>query len=261
MVKRIEHFWKGLSANRTQISPIPPQAYGERFINFITGTTMTREEAERRKTEESRRSGVQAPGLSMESQRPLPEDGQGTIRDSSMQSPPMSPAVEKTMRKAQKQTDKSTSSEKGRRGSEEEKPDRILRTTEEPRGTFLPVVSEAGENGEQSEKRALSPPDESPEYQHRLSASPAPMDRSVPGLRKVSPSTVDTATDMADDTSVSSAQGVDFAPVLQAETAKQDGSVNAYQKPPRIASDLIQPQSPFSESLMKSMHEHLGPDP
>ncbi|KAK7888091.1 Phosphatidylinositol-4-phosphate 5-kinase [Exophiala xenobiotica] len=262
MVKRIEHFWKGLSANRTQISPIPPQAYGERFINFITGTTMTREEAGRRKTEESRRSGVQAPGLSMESQRPIPEDGQGTIRDSSMQSPPMSPAVEKTMRKAQKQTDKSTSAEKGRRGSEEEKPDRILRTTEESRGpTLLPVVSEAAENGEQSEKRALSPPDESREYEHHLSASPAPMDRSVPGLRKVSPSTVDTATDMADDTSVSSLQAIDCAPAVQSETANQDRSANRYQKPPRIGSDLIQPHSPFSESLMKSMHEHLGPDP
>jgi hypothetical protein len=174
----------------------------------------------------------------------------------------MSPAVEKTMRKAQKQTDKSTSAEKGRRGSEEEKPDRILRTTEESRGpTLLPVVSEAAENGEQSEKRALSPPDESREYEHHLSASPAPMDRSVPGLRKVSPSTVDTATDMADDTSVSSLQAIDCAPAVQAETSNQDRIANRYQKPPRIGSDLIQPHSPFSESLMKSMHEHLGPDP
>ncbi|PGH00987.1 hypothetical protein AJ79_08051 [Helicocarpus griseus UAMH5409] len=47
MVKRAEHFWKGLSHNRNQISPIPPEAYGERFINFITGITKSKEEAER----------------------------------------------------------------------------------------------------------------------------------------------------------------------------------------------------------------------
>ncbi|KAK2792424.1 Phosphatidylinositol-4-phosphate 5-kinase [Onygenales sp. PD_12] len=46
-VKKAEHFWKGLSHDRNQISPIPPEAYGERFIKFITGITKSKEEAER----------------------------------------------------------------------------------------------------------------------------------------------------------------------------------------------------------------------
>ena len=44
-VKRLEHFWKGMSANKTQISPIPPEGYGDRFVKFISGITMPREEA------------------------------------------------------------------------------------------------------------------------------------------------------------------------------------------------------------------------
>ncbi|GAM43719.1 1-phosphatidylinositol-4-phosphate 5-kinase [Talaromyces pinophilus] len=47
IVKKAEHFWKGLSNSRSQISPIPPEQYGERFINFMEGITMSREEAER----------------------------------------------------------------------------------------------------------------------------------------------------------------------------------------------------------------------
>lgn len=42
----MEHFIKGLSHDRTQISPVPPELYGDRFINFITGITMSKEEAE-----------------------------------------------------------------------------------------------------------------------------------------------------------------------------------------------------------------------
>lgn len=54
MVKKIENFFKGLSNDRTQISPIPPEGYGDRFISFVKGITMSREEAQRRR--ESRAS-------------------------------------------------------------------------------------------------------------------------------------------------------------------------------------------------------------
>ncbi|KAL2019936.1 hypothetical protein VTK56DRAFT_9028 [Thermocarpiscus australiensis] len=47
MIKKIEHFWKGLSSDRSQISALPPYEYGERFINFISGVTMSQEEAAR----------------------------------------------------------------------------------------------------------------------------------------------------------------------------------------------------------------------
>ncbi|RDW86134.1 1-phosphatidylinositol-4-phosphate 5-kinase [Aspergillus mulundensis] len=51
-VKRVEHFFKGLTHDRTQISPIPPEGYGDRFVNFIRRITMSEEEAQRiRETE------------------------------------------------------------------------------------------------------------------------------------------------------------------------------------------------------------------
>ncbi|KAJ5965924.1 hypothetical protein N7481_012638 [Penicillium waksmanii] len=53
-VKKIENFFKGLSNDRTQISPIPPEGYGDRFISFVKGITMSSEEAQRRR--ESRAS-------------------------------------------------------------------------------------------------------------------------------------------------------------------------------------------------------------
>ncbi|KAK4556271.1 Phosphatidylinositol-4-phosphate 5-kinase [Recurvomyces mirabilis] len=46
-VKKAEHFWKGMGGHESQISPIPPERYGERFIRFISGVTMSREQAEK----------------------------------------------------------------------------------------------------------------------------------------------------------------------------------------------------------------------
>ncbi|KAJ5632952.1 hypothetical protein N7490_009291 [Penicillium lividum] len=48
-IKKFENFFKGLSHDRAQISPIPPEGYGDRFINFVKGITMSKEEAERRR--------------------------------------------------------------------------------------------------------------------------------------------------------------------------------------------------------------------
>jgi 1-phosphatidylinositol-4-phosphate 5-kinase len=44
MIKRMEHFWKSLSNDEKQISPIPPERYGDRFIRFISGVTKSPEE-------------------------------------------------------------------------------------------------------------------------------------------------------------------------------------------------------------------------
>lgn len=123
MVKKVENFWKGLSHNRLQISPIPPESYGERFINFITGITMSKEEAEREA--QARASG----DPSMD-----PVRGQG-FHD---------PAVERTMRAAEKQV---------ARDGPEPQP-RTLTTMRDPMDasstggpSTLPVVQEDGENG------------------------------------------------------------------------------------------------------------------
>ncbi|OBT94694.1 Phosphatidylinositol-4-phosphate 5-kinase [Pseudogymnoascus verrucosus] len=43
-VKRLENFWKGLSHDKQQISPIPPVPYGDRFIKFVMDITKSREE-------------------------------------------------------------------------------------------------------------------------------------------------------------------------------------------------------------------------
>ncbi|WYZ43232.1 hypothetical protein EsH8_VI_000931 [Colletotrichum jinshuiense] len=47
MIKKIEHFWKGLTSDRTKISALPPEQYGDRFYNFVEGITMSPEEARR----------------------------------------------------------------------------------------------------------------------------------------------------------------------------------------------------------------------
>lgn len=45
-VKRLENFWKGLSHDKQQISPIPPVPYGDRFIKFVMDITKSREEVQ-----------------------------------------------------------------------------------------------------------------------------------------------------------------------------------------------------------------------
>ncbi|KAJ5971061.1 uncharacterized protein N7479_000979 [Penicillium vulpinum] len=120
--KKLENFFKGLSHDRTQISPIPPESYGERFINFIKGITMSREEAERRR--ESRVSASGAPQQSTEKRR---------SRSSS---------VERTMQAAEKEASKDVSVTHPR----------TLATVWDPADaggpgptSTLPIVDEAGE--------------------------------------------------------------------------------------------------------------------
>ncbi|KZF21776.1 SAICAR synthase-like protein, partial [Xylona heveae TC161] len=38
-IKKVEHLWKGLSHSKSQISAIPPEEYGDRFVKFITAIT------------------------------------------------------------------------------------------------------------------------------------------------------------------------------------------------------------------------------
>ena len=152
-MKRLEHLWKGLSHDHTQISPIPPEAYGDRFIKFMTGITMTKEEAERRGEEEGGQSSSGAEAGIRAQRRGdsiMSVDGTRSSRDSADPGP-RSPAVDKTMQKAYKQADKSEK----RRSSKEEPPERTFGTVRSPSaerthgsaGTTLPIVEEAGEAG------------------------------------------------------------------------------------------------------------------
>jgi Phosphatidylinositol-4-phosphate 5-Kinase len=214
LIKRIEHFWKGLRDNSSQISPVPPQTYGDRFINFVTGITMTKEEAARRQTHDSIRSEalsavVRSRHNSRGQQLGNGIDGthsQSHSRQTGSQgrdrlgipdhpgdrekSPPGSPvAVEKTMQKAQTQTNKETSGGKdGRRRSEEEKPQRTLLAAEDGKANaLLPVVSE--ENLD--ERKGSTASSRSIRIDGQACRSPSPMAKGDnEGIRMVSASTM-----------------------------------------------------------------------
>ncbi|KAL2134341.1 hypothetical protein VTI74DRAFT_396 [Chaetomium olivicolor] len=141
MIKKIEHFWKGLSSDRSQISALPPHEYGERFIKFISSVTMSPEEAMRAAQERDAALAAEAAGAAAippapNYQPPLP--------------PSSSPSGQRLVEQARK-------AEAGRR--EDSVPDRTLKTTvaspsshgkgvpgpERRETTVLPVVEEAAE--------------------------------------------------------------------------------------------------------------------
>lgn len=123
MVKRLEHIWKGLKSEASQISPIRPYPYGERFINFITGITMTREEAARKKSQSVGHSMDIATG---NSRRNTDEVRQGSL-DAETVNRAKSP-VDKTLEKAQRQAEWSE-----HHGNHDlEPPERTLATVRSP---------------------------------------------------------------------------------------------------------------------------------
>ncbi|KAL2176587.1 uncharacterized protein P884DRAFT_31000 [Thermothelomyces heterothallicus CBS 202.75] len=149
IVKKIEHFWKGLSSDRSQISALPPQEYGERFINFISSMTMSREEASRAAQERDAALAAE----SAAAVPPVPNRG-----------PPLPPTSSPP---GQTRAAQQTRAWEGA-GTEEDVPERVLRTTitaptsnnagpgkssqngspsatERRETTVLPVVEEAAE--------------------------------------------------------------------------------------------------------------------
>jgi 1-phosphatidylinositol-4-phosphate 5-kinase len=139
-IKKAENFWKGLSHAKSQISPIPPEGYGDRFVKFIRGITKTREEVEREPS---------PTGPSLETQR-------HSAHSAHIARNP----TEKVMDKAERQARKSE-----RHGANEaEIPDRKMNTVRSPSaertngaaGATLPVVEEAGEAGSTSGRSGRS---------------------------------------------------------------------------------------------------------
>ncbi|KAF4456540.1 1-phosphatidylinositol-4-phosphate 5-kinase [Fusarium austroafricanum] len=166
IIKKIEHFWKGLSSDKTQISALPPDQYGDRFYHFIEGVTMSTEEAHREA--ERRHQEI------IEAQRSENRVSSWNSRRRSSQAvPPMpthvpppppgprSPEAQETLERANKEAERSE-----RHGhTENQVPDRVL-TTGTNRDTrdslqhepILPVVQEAGENGrDDTETRPFTP--------------------------------------------------------------------------------------------------------
>ncbi|KAG6012589.1 hypothetical protein E4U43_007726 [Claviceps pusilla] len=158
IIKKIEHFWKGLSSDRSQISALPPDQYGDRFYNFVEGITMSAEEARReallkeREAIEARTSTDKA-SLAKRNSSNWHNHGVPPMPDHIAPAPPggaSSPReVQQTMEMASKEARRTEKNGSG----ESTVPERVLTTSActEKRESFqhepvLPVVEEASEN-------------------------------------------------------------------------------------------------------------------
>ena len=128
-----------MSAPKTQISPIPPEAYGDRFIKFISGLAKTKEEVER-EAEASQQLNTSLDNTQgRASSDYLGKSSKGIARSS----------TEKIIEKAEKQARKS----EDRGAVEDERRDRTIAAVRSPSadrsngitGQTLPVVDEDGE--------------------------------------------------------------------------------------------------------------------
>ncbi|KAF2200953.1 SAICAR synthase-like protein [Delitschia confertaspora ATCC 74209] len=129
-VKRVEHFFKGLTNTESQISAIPPERYGDRFVRFISAVTKTGEAAEREKAQEHQ-DLINDPNLS---------GINITTQDRE--------ATDAVIGQAEHQANRS----RQRGASENDVPEREMRAVRSPSaergelGTTLPVVEEALES-------------------------------------------------------------------------------------------------------------------
>ncbi|KAK5114303.1 hypothetical protein LTR62_002554 [Meristemomyces frigidus] len=149
-VKKAEHFWKGMGGHEPQISPIPPERYGERFIRFISGVTMSREQAEKVRFSHALQAtfGTQLPeGISS----PIndPQLGGINMHRNRLEQDPLNPAgTGAVIDAAEREAERSRL-----RGAHEESiPDVSLHAVKETRGSndqnehaTLPVIGEAHE--------------------------------------------------------------------------------------------------------------------
>lgn len=131
-----------MGGHESQISPIPPERYGDRFIKFISGITKSRERAEQERLSST---------LEVNAGITIPAGIEGTVRDDrlggvNIPSPDHSnpPGTDKVMQKAEKQAEKS-------RRSEDEVTDRTMLAVRSPgdpqaEQLTLPVIGEAAEN-------------------------------------------------------------------------------------------------------------------
>lgn len=145
MLKKLENFFKGISHDSTQISPIPPESYGERFIKFIIGITKSREQVEREMAEReaSKLALEQADGTAGGN-----DDHRGRRRSNS-QHLQRSNTENSVIQRAEAQALKSEKHS----AKKDERPGRTLVALRSPsaersngvNGAILPVVEEVGE--------------------------------------------------------------------------------------------------------------------
>ncbi len=136
IIKKIEHFWKGLSSDRSQISALPPHEYGERFINFISSVTKSQEEAFR---------------AAQERDAALAAEAAATIPPVPNYQPPLPPSSSASGQRQAQQLAVQTEVT----GAEAHAPDRILRTAVPASPTGSPGAGKAGHgpNGLAADRR------------------------------------------------------------------------------------------------------------
>lgn len=135
--------WKGFSQDPKQISPIPPKPYGERFMKFITGITMSKEQVEMAEAQVAEAAAMAQVDGAEENNAPRGR------RSSQSQTLPRSNTDNSVIQRAEEEAHKSEKS-----GSKkDDRPDRTLLAMRSPSaertngvaGTTLPVVEEVGE--------------------------------------------------------------------------------------------------------------------
>jgi len=197
-VKKAEHMWKGMGGHESQISPIPPDRYGDRFVRFISGITMSRERAEKeRLSQRLSTAGIE-----------LPPGMEGTIDDPilggvNLQRDHSNPeGTEKVMQKAERAAEKSR-----RHGANEDLiPDRSILAVrgagDYADAATLPVIGEAAENASNASRTANVTP--TPSHEEIVARGPVIGNANVPSdsIGEVPPPTppkLDSKIDFEDD--------------------------------------------------------------
>lgn len=143
-----------MGSNESQISPIPPERYGDRFIKFISGMTMSRERAEHdrlSKTLEAATGLILPPGI----QPPIDDPHLGGCNLHVDHNNP--PGTNRVIEKAERVAERTM-----RHGADEKDvPDRSLGVVsrQDSEGAVLPVIGEAAESSSQVSR---TPPDATP---------------------------------------------------------------------------------------------------
>lgn len=154
-IKKAEHFWKGFGGHESQISPIPPVRYGDRFVKFISGITMSREVAEKDRIS----AASQANLVTLPGGREVIFNDPNLGGINAVHEKASNPAgTERVMEEASHVALKTMQ----HGASEDDVPDRALTTVRSPGGTetdvtqLLPVIGEAGEGGSANASRTPS---------------------------------------------------------------------------------------------------------
>ncbi|TQN67952.1 Phosphatidylinositol 4-phosphate 5-kinase its3 [Colletotrichum shisoi] len=248
MIKKIEHFWKGLTSDKTKISALPPEQYGDRFFNFVEGITMSPEEAIREKQRKDQEQ-IEA-AAAAERQRVASWSSSMRRRSTTTNIPPMpnyqppptppgapmSPEARDTVERVQQDARRSE-----RHGaSEASVPDMVLSTAKmterrESGGQgapILPVVEEAAEASSLGGRSRGGGSRDGDDFRPATPAKPG-MESRFAGLRDYAPPTPPKGHHLKPESQDS---GYGALPNGNGSTASREGSINLK---PRLSRDSL----------------------